>query len=482
MNNFLFVCRRMVSLVLLSFFVTACQNYLFPIEQEVDSMPKGNGVQTKSFFLEEASFFVSLEDMQQYVAFVERYEGKDTKKGEAKEIIPVQISEEVAFYVVNYEAGWQIVSSDKRGPVVLAESQYGSFCYEDAVSSVKDWLGMLYEDIQYRRLCSDEYYANISKEGQRQEEFSLTLWEAVKKGSFSDLAGIATLETKGPPSEPPGRYELSYTYTTTEYAGVNHLMTTHWRQGNPYNTYCPLVSNNGTDRCLVGCVNVAGSQVLYYLHYQMGRPISSPTAGYSYGPPGNHTYNFWGFSSSTWDVMDTNNDTGDYRGLFIGSVAHLSHTDFGENGSSAEVSDLKNYTFPFYGVSSTYSTSYNRDTVQYYLLAGQPVIYGGNRFAGLFNWPGHAWVIDGYINEITVYHDVYEWVYLDEPTGPVPSHNPYEILSYSTELKYFKMNWGWGNYNGEDDAMYATTGSWPDPLVTGSGPYIYSRELMYHFR
>lgn len=341
---------------------------------------------------------------------------------------------------------------------------------------------MLYEDIQYRRDCSDEYYANISKEGQIQEEFSLTLWDAVKKGSFSDMTGIVTTEAKGPPSEPPGRYELSYTYTTTEYAGVNHLMTTHWKQEAPYNSFCPLISYNGTDRCLVGCVNVAGAQVLYYLHYQMGRPINSPTVGYSYGPPDNHTYGFSGFSSSTWDVMDTNADTNDYRGLFIGSVAHLSHTDFGADVSSAYVSDLHNYTFPFYGVTSTYSTSYNRDTVHYYLSASQPVIYGGNRYASLFYWPGHTWVIDGYINEITVYHDVYEWVYLDEPTGPVPPHNPYEILSYSTQLKYFKMNWGWGNYYGEDDAMYATTGSWPDPLVIGSNPYIYSRELMYHFR
>ena len=45
------------------------------------------------------------------------------------------------------------------------------------------------------------------------------------------------------------------------------LVDTYWRQGDPYNTFCPAppVGDDCTaDRCLVGCVATAGSQIMRY--------------------------------------------------------------------------------------------------------------------------------------------------------------------------------------------------------------------------
>jgi len=41
------------------------------------------------------------------------------------------------------------------------------------------------------------------------------------------------------------------------------LLSTQWRQGSPYNQYCPLQSPGGTVRCAVGCVAIATGQIAY---------------------------------------------------------------------------------------------------------------------------------------------------------------------------------------------------------------------------
>lgn len=435
-----------------------------------------------------ADFFVTVEDIERYGQYVERLHD-NPPFGKAINIETLLFDDEVAGYVVNFENGWQIVSSDKRGPVILAKSRKGSFHYEEANESIKSWLDILFEDIVFRRKNESDYYSHLDIEGVEAEEFSVALWEAVTNGHFSlDLKkgeGFDHEETKIPPLEPPGSYVYSYTYTTVEYDTLAHLMTTHWHQNNPYNSFIPLKSLSGTDRCPTGCVTIAGAQVLYYLHYFLGKPVYSPSSGYCVGSYQEYSSSFLNFSADTWDLMESPLDSCDYRGLLIGHVASSIDVEFAPESSSADTKDLHDNTFPLYGLSSNYSTAYNRDTIYKNLKDGLPVIFAGKRRNNLFNSIGHSWVIDGYVDERTTYHDVYEWQYVTVPTVPVPSYPPLEIITnQSPVLKYFRMNWGWGNYEPyyEDDGVYSTSGSWVNPRHPTYNPYSHGKKIITRFR
>lgn len=430
---------------------------------------------TKSNYSSEEDFFVSTEDMECYSEFMSHLKGKK-QKGQVIEVTPVSYRGEVTGYVVNYEDGWQVISSDKRGPIILAESSQGLFNFQDAPKGVQVWLNILFDDIFVRKFYLKEYYKSITKEGVEEEALSCNMWRLFVAGPDAKNNN----ETKGPPTEPPGRHQYSYTYTTTEYVdGVSHLLQTSWRQNSPYNSLCPFVSTTSSNHCLVGCTALAGAQVLYYLHYFTGMPTASPT---SCSFIDNYPI-FSAYSPYAWNYIDQPNDSFDYRGMFIASVACEAETNFGEEESGTTVLKLKNGAFTHYGVQCDYSTTYIRDTVFHNIKSHLPVIFGANRYVDLFNYPGHTWVIDGYVNEVITYHDVYEWVYLTEPTGPVAAPPPpYEILSQSSSLKYFLMNWGYGNNHGEDDAYYATDGSWCNPLIPNSNPYVYAKEILTRYR
>lgn len=421
-------------------------------------------------------YIVTTEDMEYYARFMNKLEGKKFT-GEVSDISPVFYKDVLACYVVNYQDGWQVISSDKRGPIVLAEYQHGNFSFEKARESVRTWLVLLFGDINYRRINPDVYYQNIRPKDLESELSCCAQWESIiKRGANSNYRFDPI------PPEPAGEYQYSYTYTTTSQDGVSHLMSTHWDQWAPYNSYIPLSSSDSVTRCPAGCVNIAGAQVLYYLHGFIGKPVSSPTTGFCVGYDDMNTMFFSNYQQTTWDVMDTPLDTLDFLGLFIGSVAALSETKFKISGSRTTINKLRQHTFSYYGVTGNYSTTYNRDTVYNNLKSSLPVIFGGNRFESIFSWPGHAWVIDGYVKEVTTYHDVYEWVYLEPPTGPVPYHPNYETTYQSSQLLYFKMNWGYGNSGGVDDAYYSPNGSWVNPLIPDSNPYVFQKEVYSRFR
>ena len=78
---------------------------------------------------------------------------------------------------------------------------------------------------------------------------------------------------------------------------------------------------------------------------------------------------------------------------------------------------------------------------------------------------------------------MYEWV-LDDPENNellMSFHEGYELTEPGGSSYYFRMNWGWGNYSGEDDAEYAPHGLWNNPNISGSHPYQYNIEMFYSF-
>ena len=214
----------------------------FPMSTKTD----GTSIKCKAFSLSEDD----IEAYAQLLAFQQQTERK------LFSIKPVVIRGITAFYVVNLEKGWQIISSDKRGPIVLAESNDGNFNIDEITDEEKSWFNGIGEQIISRINAPEEYYSALSEEGYANERLSLQFWNDIR-GVISDISMVVQ--------------------DTLQYESVDHLIPVCWHQNSPFNNYCPLVSQNSTYRCPAGCVAIAGAQTLYYLHYYFGHPVSSPS-------------------------------------------------------------------------------------------------------------------------------------------------------------------------------------------------------------
>lgn len=49
------------------------------------------------------------------------------RKKEIVSINPVTFDRDTAYYVLQYSEGWEVVSADKRGPIILAFSDTGDY-------------------------------------------------------------------------------------------------------------------------------------------------------------------------------------------------------------------------------------------------------------------------------------------------------------------------------------------------------------------
>lgn len=246
-------------------------------------------------------FLVSDDDLEAYIHFLNTI--VDSERGLVVEAIPVEHDGHIVYFIINLEQGWLLLSADKRGPMILAESDSGSFSLNETNEGVISWLDGLVDDIEYRWYYEDEYYAHNGEYAKEYEDYCLNEWRAINaETAFIIENRLQTKVNDGPIIifDPQGHFELAYTYYTHHsYQHVQHLMTTKWNQDPPFNDYIPYVDGSTTERCPAGCVMIAASQVLYYLHNYMGSPLTSPTSGYCYGDENGYSMGFGNVSDTT---------------------------------------------------------------------------------------------------------------------------------------------------------------------------------------
>ncbi|MCK5536981.1 MAG: C10 family peptidase [Bacteroidales bacterium] len=174
------------------------------------------------------------------------------------------------------------------------------------------------------------------------------------------------------------------------------LVQSEWKQYDQYNALCPLLTN-GT-RAYAGCVTIAMAQIMYYHKHP---------SWYSW----NYPY--------MKDLQATNESA-----LLISDIFDQVITDYDETGSSSNANnavdafeDIFNYT----ASKINYDKNDDFNIIKTEIDANRPVYLDGNEYNSLFDWPGHAWICDGY-----------ELVY--NTCGP--------------DYKYLYMNWGWADSNG----------------------------------
>lgn len=326
-------------------------------------------------------------------------------------------------YIINYGNGdgWQILSTDTRTPAVIAESSTGRFSLEEGSPAVQVWMDMTATDMANIRNCRDEDLNFSAEEIAAHKAF----WDSKKEKD-----GKQSRWDPDNPPEPPaiGHWVVSeYTYYETD--SLDH-MTPRWSQDPPYNSYCPFKTDMSGDRAPAGCVAIAGSQVLYYLHNTLGVPATMVSSGSCSGYAGyNHNYYnqvFNNYTSTTWSNMNPGNTTGpggDAEALMIGFIGKHSNMTYLDNTSYTTLADLKDCLLNQTGISS-HRMYYNADTVKHYLIQHLPVIIGAsNQESG--GGHAHCFVIDGYMWRQIVTRYFHDWIPGDNDPIPDPLHQPY---------------------------------------------------------
>lgn len=406
------------------------------------------------------------------------------------EIIPIEWEGVPCMYVLQYDRGFEVFSSDKRSPFPLVVSRDGTFPRERTdEDSFLGHLDMMAEQIWFLK----EGMIGDPSDPETVEliNSSLDFWRMVNADEEFLRQNGKRIGKRIPPDTslfiPEGHWELIGVSTSEEvYDSIPHLTQTRWHQWNPYNDYCPIdrdSTHTHYRKCPAGCVAIAGAQMLYYLHFKEGKPTSSPTTGYCTGTvyEGDVNQHFDNDSSITWALMSAPSSTGYYEALLVGDVGDKLDMNYGYYKSGAYTSDLVEDVFEPYGWESTYVDHYDADIIVSSLLSGYPVVCAGRRLQlGEPGKVGHAFLVDGYKRSRTKTISTYDWVYdnLNYP-GFYPYIPPRLSVSYGTPyITHYKMNWGQGEESPENDVWCSLDGIWQ---YHDNPPYSFNRQMVYDF-
>ena len=388
-------------------------------------------------------------------------------------ITPYVVKEDTLLYALNYDGGgWLVISGDKRFDPNAAECPDGRIDF-DAEDGYLFWFKSLAEDI-----CS------LREKNPDLENDNTALWQAIspiKKEGITKMRNTPKWVIRNVVSN----------ITSTWSYPVPHLMVTKWGQGFPWNNKLPIDNNPNGDgsKCVTGCVSVAVAQLLYYLHYKIGKPTALYHTVYCLYPGviSPASVSALGFvredkvtNSSRWNNMAlTSSSSGStvYVGdlmLDIGTRFNTSYACAALGGSGAQLSDCTSVLDTYYGI-DCYNSSHSLINVKTSLDTEKPVLISRDAVnASNQIVSSHAWVIDGYAKEIreqtmTRYCEYTgDWTYGDEVYdtfaevqqvyGFVDDGDSQEYPGPTITNYYYQMNWGFDGIG--DTAYYNSNGTW----------------------
>ncbi len=330
-----------------------------------------------------------------------------------------------AYYVVNFEKGWVLVSANNAMTPVIGYNFEDSFPLpENQDKNVKSWMQNFVDQVQY-----------ITENDIKSDDATLADWE--KYSSNNSDVFLASGE----------RDE------------VEILLTGKWNQDNPYNLQCPEDAAGPGGHVYVGCVATAMVQIMYYWRYPMQ---GSGVHSHSWPPYGNMTVNF-GAANYEWDAMQDKIDNSNPDEIAeIGYHAAISvDMMFSPGGSGAYSWDVPyamrtyfNYDNDVqYVEKENYSFSTWENMLQSELNVACPMYYSGFSSSG-----GHAFVCDAYQGS-NYYHFNFGW------SG---SSNGYYTLQ---DVGGFNSGQGMVRYIEPEDANYPYIASGADTLTYFSGSF-----------
>lgn len=287
------------------------------------------------------------------------------------------INTDTLFYIVNFSdsCGFAIASANKNETPIFALVENGNYDYNDTDSLNPGF----------------EAFMDAMVEHEKNGPLHFTV---MPKDDFGEGGGSSS-------NYIPDKFEV-----------MSPLLKTKWGQKYPYNTYCPGK--------YTGCVVTAVSQICSFLQvpgtirYQYNSELGQATMNwekinqecslYENGQP---------LSSDTWEQVERMMR---FWGVTFGAK-------YSDSGTSVNTKDAVNTMRKDFGFNATSLSDYKIDNVIKDLKCGNKIVLmrGDGRYyhvGFVFRKyvDGHAWVVDGYIDQI----------------------------KNSKESKYVHCNWGWG--------------------------------------
>lgn len=397
---------------------------------------------------------------------------RGNKTDDIKIIPVVDEQNDTIFFAVDYPTGgWKLYASDKRVPSIVAYNEEGSYEKEMENESAAFWVETMKADMKVVKKSSNDKLNFTADEIKQNIEF----WNAI---CFPDVFVKSCFSTRAPGLDLVGHYELVATSQRTEvFDSIPHLISVAWHQGNPFNVYCPLRTDDSNKRAYAGCVAIAGAQMLYYLHDKFVPRLTAPSQASCVGNVNSYTMNQWSFNETIWDNMQYNEAS---AAPLIANVGWLVETNYKNQESSAHTEDLPSNVFSFYGLTCSLD-SYDENIVKSSLLSSMPVIIGA-RSSWIFG-TGHSFIIDGYKRYRTSTTNTYRWVYDQVPDDHtlLPAAREYTTTTYtSPTLSQIRMNWGWGPYN-SNDTWFTLTGNWVVTDGEDNYNFTHHRKMIHNF-
>ena len=427
-------------------------------------------------------YFVDMHDVDKYVDFkVLEARGKG-KSLTLKDVEPIcSATGEIFMYVVQYNDGWDVISADKRTPLLMATSESGEFKSSENETQ-QFYFDMVADDVRMYALHENKNLIqtkSISAEADENAEF----WDAI---TVSDEYITEYLLENGFPRDSlplllEGHWELLDVESEREdYETVDHLIPFQWGQKSPFNNDCPnlKVATGGEYKAPAGCVAVSGAQTLAYLQDLYDLEIPIPSIIYVTGDTDSHTSIPDDFTTSLWPSIDLPFNAS----LLIAYIGKLVDMDYGETVSEASTSRLEEIFIEEFGISCSYET-YDSDAVKSNLLNAIPTIVAAKPVDNP-RAVGHSFIIDGYSSYRKKYTYTYEWVYDGYSSEPIEMKpNKIEISYSSPIVENIKINWGLSDGSPEsgNNRWYTPTGDWLVTLSNTEENYKYHRQMLYGF-
>ena len=426
--------------------------------------------ETYEGFALDQDYFVTVDDLENFVKF--RRSSSEKSNLSVKEVKPYGLdSSHTLFYILNYDEGWEVVAADKRVQPTLAHGDSGTFTMDCDNEPMKFWMNLLADGVLQtrRRTTTADIATTATSTTTSTDSFDVVKSSEEQYVDFWD--GISPTEncTKGdqiigpitPPDDTPHFQYLITTEQETVYIQNGPLLETRWGQNHPWNAYCPLKTNGSGLRAPAGCVPVAGAQAIYYLQDYFNLNVLSPTQGTCTGNINDFNQSLTNPTFSAWNDMThyitsygtfiPYSSNPNLTALLIAYVGLMVEVDFGNNSSGADTMDLPDKVFDYYGIDCNTTTEYDSGIIIQNIQNQLPIIMRGVD-AMLFG-EGHAWVLDGYRQEVTRTTKYYFRSLMMLTPAQLKELDKTDanqiVVEDSLVAEKIHMNWGWdGSQNG----------------------------------
>ncbi len=280
-----------------------------------------------------------------------------------------------AYYVINFEKGWVLISAEDALPPVLGYNFSGNFpAPQNLDKNTKSWIAHYVDEVKF-----------VKENNLTADNNILNQWN-----NYLNTAP-ENMNLRGDRDVDPLIDPIA------------------WNQDNPWNMDCPEDAAGPGGHVYVGCVATAMSQIMYYWRY----PLIGHGQKQYYQAPYGVIKAVFDTTHYNWDGMMCSIDNRNiWDCALIGFHAGVSvQMDYGPDGSGAQSTSVPNALKSYFRYStsaqylskSNYSQSQWENMMQANLDDGKPLYYSGYSSDG-----GHAFVCDGYQGS-NYYHFNFGW-------------------------------------------------------------------------